>query len=196
MPTRYSWVAGVAPSPSDSLPDSWSPGRAGGWTSARLRPHPPYAPRRRSGQMEFYPADTPVPEGLRTAEFLLRPLRPADNALDYEAVMATQETLRLGGDWPRPDFTPEENRADLAGHEADFSARPGFTYTVLEPDETRCLGCVYIYPRDRVLQSLGADDAAIAAGGDHDAVAWFWVRPDGVARELDRRLLAALLPWL
>jgi RimJ/RimL family protein N-acetyltransferase len=146
--------------------------------------------------MEFYPADAPVPECLRTAEFLLRPLRPADNALDYEAVMATQETLRLGGDWPRPDFTLEENRADLAGHEADFSARTGFTYTVLEPDGTRCLGCVYIYPRDRVLQSLGTDEAAIAAGGDHDAVAWFWVRPDGVARDLDRRLLAALLPWL
>ena len=25
---------------------------------------------------------------------------------------------------------------------------------------------------------------------------WFWVRPDGVAADLDRRLLAALVPWL
>ena len=25
---------------------------------------------------------------------------------------------------------------------------------------------------------------------------WFWVRPDGVADDLDRRLLAALVPWL
>ena len=51
-----------------------------------------------------------------------------------------------GGGWPRPDFTPEENLADLQGHEADFQARRGFTYTVLDPTGTRCLGCVYVYP--------------------------------------------------
>ena len=73
----------------------------------------------------FYPDDAPVPDGLRTEAFVLLPLTAAHNALDYEAVMATQETLRQRGDgeWPRPGFTPEENLADLEGHEADFRDR-------------------------------------------------------------------------
>jgi len=140
--------------------------------------------------MTFYPDDAPVPAELRTDEFLLRPLRATDVDLDYEAVIATQETLRRtsGGRWPRPDFTLEENLADLQGHEADFHARRGFTYTVMDPTETRCFGCVYAYPPE----NAGADIAA----SDYEAVVWFWVRPDGVAADLDRRLLAALVPWL
>jgi hypothetical protein len=140
--------------------------------------------------MPFYPDDTPVPTELRTEEFLLRPLRAADVDLDYEAVMATQETLRRGsgGRWPRPDFTIAENLADLQGHEEDFRARRGFTYTVMDPTETRCLGCVYAYPR--------RDEDGGGGACDHEAVVWFWVRPDGVAADLDRRLLAELVPWL
>jgi hypothetical protein len=140
--------------------------------------------------MTFYPDDAPVPAELRAEEFLLRPLRAGDVDLDYEAVMATQETLRRssGGRWPRPDFTLEENLADLEGHEADFRARRGFTYTVMDPTETHCLGCVYAYPPE--------DEDGGGGAGDYEAVVWFWVRPDGVAADLDRRLLAALVPWL
>ena len=60
--------------------------------------------------MTFYPDDAPVPSALRNDEFVLRPLRAADVDLDYEAVMASQETLRRGsgGQWPRP-----APRADL-----------------------------------------------------------------------------------
>ena len=139
--------------------------------------------------MPFYPDDAPVPTALRSDEFLLRPLRAADVELDFEALMATQEVLRRGsgGAWPRPDFTLEENLADLQGHEEDFHTRRGFTYTVMDPTETRCLGCVYIYPPQ------GDGDGR---DRDYEAVVWFWVRPDGVAADLDRRLLAALMPWL
>src|SRR5918995_1012233 len=140
--------------------------------------------------MTFYPEDAPVPTLLRGDDFVLRPLRATDVDLDYEAVMASQEALRRGsgGQWPRPGFTLEENLTDLQGHEADFLARRGFTYTVMDPTETRCLGCVYAYPPEGEDGDGGADD--------HEAVIWFWVRPDGVAADLDRRLLAALVPWL
>jgi len=140
--------------------------------------------------MPFYPDDTPVPTELRTDEFLLRPLRATDVDLDYEAVMANQEALRRGSGsrWPRPDFTIAENLADLQGHEEDFRARRGFTYTVMDPTETRCLGCVYAYPP--------RDDDGGDGAQDYETAVWFWVRPDGVADDLDRRLLAALLPWL
>ena len=139
--------------------------------------------------MMFYPDDAPVPAGLRSDELVLRPLRATDVELDYEAVMATQEDLRRGsgGAWPRPDFTLEENLADLQGHEADFLARRGFTYTVMDPTETRCLGCVYAYP---------PYDDGDGRDRDYEALVWFWVRPDRVADDLDRRLLTALVPWL
>jgi RimJ/RimL family protein N-acetyltransferase len=139
--------------------------------------------------MPFYPDDAFVPTELRTDKFLLRPLRAADVALDYEAVMATQEPLRqrTGGRWPRPGFTIEENLTDLEGHEADFQARRGFTYTVMNPNETRCLGCVYVYP---------LEDDRDGETGDNEAVVWFWIRPDRVAEDLDRRVLEAIVPWL
>jgi hypothetical protein len=133
---------------------------------------------------------------MRTAEFVLKPLTAADNSLDYEAVMASQEMLRRrGGDWPRPGFTPEENLADLEGHEADFADRRGFTYTVQTPDGTRCLGCVYAYPLAEALRRQDADDETVARSGDDEAVVWFWVRPEAVEKDLDLRLAAALVPW-
>lgn len=166
--------------------------------------------------MTFYPDDAPVPVELRADDFLLRPLRAADASLDFEAVMATQEALRRdnGGRWPRPDFTLEENVADLHGHAADFGARRGFTYTVMDPTETRCLGCVYIYPPEDDGEEGGgasrpgglprvstyAHPPADADGGGEaragEAEVRFWVREDGVGDGLDRRLLVVLLPWL
>src|SRR5215204_7469819 len=85
--------------------------------------------------MTFYPEDAPIPTLLRGDDFVLRPLRATDVDLDYEAVMTSQEALRRGsgGEWPRPDFTLEENLAGLQGHEADFHACRGFTYTLMDP---------------------------------------------------------------
>lgn len=146
--------------------------------------------------MPFYPDDAPIPTELRTDAFLLRPLRASDAALDYAAVMASRDLLHLrsGGSWPRDGFTLDENRADLEEHERDFRERAGFTYTVMNPDESECLGCVYVYPLARILARAGSPHAE---GINPDAAeASFWVRPACIARDLDWRLLAALLPWL
>lgn len=161
--------------------------------------------------MTFFANDAPIPAALRSDAFVLRPLRAADVDLDYEAVMAAQEALRRdnGGRWPRPDFTLEENLTDLQGHEADFHARRGFTYTVLDPTERRCLGCVYVYPtadehgtsrpkRFSPVSTCSHSRADANGGGDarDEAEVRFWVRQDGVIADFDRHLLAALLPWL
>ncbi len=142
--------------------------------------------------MAFYPPDADVPAGLRTDEFLLRMLRATDVELDYDAVMDSRDilVLRNGGRWPREGFTLAENLADLQGHERDHHARTSFTFTVLSPDETRCLGCVYINPLKALLERHGAGTA-------REGEAWvtFWLRPALVAQEMDRRLLAALHDW-
>jgi hypothetical protein len=139
-----------------------------------------------------------VPEELCTQEVVLRPLSARHNPLDYDAVMASQEQLRLGNlsCWPRDGFTPAENLADLIEHEQEFAARKAFVYSILNPDETRCLGCVYINPRERVLRYYHASEAELAAVGDDEAEVDFWVRSERLADELDRRLLASLRNWL
>lgn len=143
--------------------------------------------------------DFQAPEGLRTGEFTLRPIRASDAELDYEAVMASREYLRPweGTGWPAEDFTLDANRADVAKLERWHTAGERFTYTALDPTETRCLGCVYIVPTGA---PLFARKEIAAIGGarwsDYAVAVNFWVRTSRLADGLDRRLLDALGPWL
>jgi RimJ/RimL family protein N-acetyltransferase len=147
----------------------------------------------RAGSM-FYPGDARVPEALRTDEFLLRPLRATDVTLDYDAVISSRAELLLGsgGTWPREGFTLEENLADLERHEQEHRDRVAFTYTVMNPAETECLGCLYIGPLERL---LGHDGGSGEYLSDRTAYVSFWVRQSRLADRLDRRLLQALIPW-
>ena len=146
----------------------------------------------------FYPPEASAPLELRTGDAILRPLSARHNSLDYDAVMASQQRLRVSSTngWPREGFTLEENLADLIEHEREFMEGRAFVYTVLTPEESRCLGCVYIYPRERVLRSRGAGAEASALVGDDEAEVRFWVRTERLADDMDRRLLAALRAWL
>jgi hypothetical protein len=146
------------------------------------------------------PADLrePVPAVLRTAEFMLRPIVAGDAELDYAAVMETREQLRLWRQtaWPEDDFTVAENRKDLVECEERHRAGRAFTYTVLDPSGSECLGCVYVFPtratflaRAAVTQ-LGHDEWA-----DVEAVVFFWARLPQLEAGLDERLLAALRTW-
>jgi hypothetical protein len=145
----------------------------------------------------FYPDDASVPVELRNEEFLLRMLRATDVKLDYDAVIASRAILlvRSTGRWPREGFTIEENLTDLQRHERDHHERTSFTYTVMNPTETECLGCVYINPLAILLQSFGTSVETLATVTDYSAYISFWVRPSCVAVDLYRRLLAALIAW-
>jgi GNAT superfamily N-acetyltransferase len=142
----------------------------------------------------FYPEDARVPEALRTGEFLVRPLRATDAVLDYDAVMSSraQLLLRSGGTWPREGFTLEENLEDLERHEREQRERVAFTYTVMNPEESECLGCVYIDPLENF---LGHDGGGSVYLGERTAYVTFWVRQSRLADNLDRRLLEALISW-
>lgn len=136
--------------------------------------------------MPFVPADFQIPGTLLHPRFRLRMLRAADAQADYEAVMASQARLRAGSPhgWPRPGFTLAENVADLKRHEQEFHDRVAFAYTVLAPDESRVVGCVYINPCSLV----DKDQAATAD-------VYLWVR-DEHHPELTRVLFQVVDEWL
>jgi len=87
----------------------------------------------------------------------LRPIRATDVDLDMVAVMGSQERLwSIYGQawgWPPPTMTVEQDRADLAHHEADMKRQRSFNYALFDTGETELLGCVYIDPPEKV----GAD---------------------------------------
>jgi RimJ/RimL family protein N-acetyltransferase len=140
--------------------------------------------------MEFYPANTPVPQEKRTSRLFLRPLRATDVDLDYEAVMSSAEMLRRWSqsDWPADDFTLAQNLADLQRHEREHSERKAFTFTVLNPPGDKCLGCVYIQP-------LWPEDVPLCTDAAYAADVGFWVRTSERTGALDRHLLATLRDW-
>lgn len=121
--------------------------------------------------MTFHPDD--VPRELRTRDAVLRPLTVDHTEIDHAAVMSSAGSLRLwsGTDWPRDGFTVEENREDLAEHEREHLTGAAFTFTVLDPSESECLGCVYVTP----LSSLVGDNPELGELGPHAAVVGFWV---------------------
>jgi hypothetical protein len=80
----------------------------------------------------------------------LRPIRAADVELDMAAVMGSQRRLwSIYGEiwgWPPPTMTMEQDREDLAHHEAEIESRESFNYALFDPGESELLGCVYIEP--------------------------------------------------
>ena len=141
--------------------------------------------------MSFYPETAPVPERKATDRLLLRPLRVTDAEMDYEAVISSAAMLRRWSqsDWPADDFTLAENRRDLERHEREHRERTAFTFTVLDPRATKCLGCIYIMP-------LRPEEAALSPGANHGARVGFWVRASEHSNELERHLLGTLREWL
>ena len=136
-------------------------------------------------QTLFVPADFRVPQRIEQATYLLRPLTTEDVEKDYEAVMSSKASLRQifaeNDDWPAEEMSLQENYRDLERHQTDFAQRRGFTYTAETPAGDRCLGCVYIYPRQC---------------GDYDASVYYWVRDSAKAQGIEAQLSAFLRDWL
>ncbi|MEH0110199.1 hypothetical protein V6N00_10850 [Tersicoccus sp. MR15.9] len=90
----------------------------------------------------------------------------------------------------------EANRQDLEDLAPRHAERRAFTYTVVDPEDVTCLGCVYIFPTTATFL-LRSTVAAVgeAAWGDVDAVVYFWVRRSRMQTHLDERLLTSLRAW-
>jgi hypothetical protein len=127
--------------------------------------------------LELVPADFAIPEGLEHERFRLRMLSIDDVVKDFDAICD-----RVGADGsPKPPFvsTVAENLVDLGWHQKEFELRRSFAYTVVAPDESQVLGCVYINPSET-----------------HDARVWMWVRRSAWEEGLDPLLEDALREWL
>jgi hypothetical protein len=69
-------------------------------------------------------------------------------------------------------MTYEQDRADLAHHEAEIAALESFNYAVLDAEESALYGCVYI------------DPPGLQAPAGVDAVASWWVVDDAIGTAL------------
>jgi hypothetical protein len=96
----------------------------------------------------IHPTRVPVCDG-----YHLRPITAADTDLDYPAVMGSQPRLwSIFGPvwrWPPASMTYQEDREDLARHEAEITAHQSFNYALFDDAETALLGCVYIDPAEK-----------------------------------------------
>ena len=132
----------------------------------------------------FVPEDFAIPEVHETDRLRLRMLTVNDVVKDYDAVVSSTEhlqaTFSAGSKWPI-GLTLEQNLIDLGWHQKEFQRRSSFTYTVVSLDESRVLGCLYIYPFDK---------------GGYDAEATMWVRSDMLDAGLDEHLVDTVKAWL
>lgn len=124
--------------------------------------------------MPFVPADFEVPLAFAGPGFRLEPLGPEHNERDHEAWMSSIDHIRStpgfpDGSWPSP-MSLERNLQDLVRHAADFEARRGFTYSILDGDEV--IGCVYIYPTDRDGHDADVSSWVTADRADLDVLVW------------------------
>ena len=133
----------------------------------------------------FVPADFQVPEGLETGRVILRILTVNDVVKDYDAVMTSVDHLRgvFGpqSKWPSPDLTLEQDLIDLGWHQKEFQRRSSFAYTVMNPSESECLGCIYIVPTRK---------------RGYDAAVYLWVRKSEFDKGLDPILFEAVKKWV
>ena len=135
--------------------------------------------------MKIVPDDFKVPEKLETNQFRLRMLTVNDVVKDYEAVMTSIDHLRgVFGEkstWPSKDLTLEQDLIDLGWHQKEFQRRTSFAYTVMDPQETQCLGCIYIFPSENP---------------DHEVEVYMWVRQSEYEKGLDPVLESTVKNWV
>ncbi len=134
----------------------------------------------------FIPKGFEVPKSLETNRVKIRMLKVSDVVKDYDAVMSSighlQRTKPFGPNqkWPK-GLTLEQNLIDLGWHHKEFQMGSTFAYTVMTPNEAKCLGCLYIEPSTKM---------------GFDAEVYMWVRQSEVQTGLDAYLFDTVQEWI
>jgi len=125
------------------------------------------------------------PTCIQRDDFIMKKLTVKEVEKDYEAVMSSRVSLRKifsdHDEWPRDDMTIADNYKDLQVHEDEFDNREAFTYTLVDLEDTKCLGCVYIYPWRY---------------GTYDSQVYYWVTDEMKVQGLEDKVFTFLDSWL
>jgi hypothetical protein len=126
---------------------------------------------------ELVPDDFEVPARLEHERFRLRMLSVDDVVKDFDAICDRVDPQGQS----KPPFVPTvaENLVDLGWHQKEFELRRSFAYTVVAPDESQVIGCVYVNPSET-----------------HDARVRLWVRRSAWDEGLDPLLEGAVREWI
>jgi hypothetical protein len=145
--------------------------------------------------MTFHPKLSPIPRELKTKAFKIRQLLTTDVEKDYEAVMATQEKhlKNTEGRWPKEGFSLNDNLKDLERHQKMHEEEKEFTYTVMNPDESLCLGCIYINPASKELKEKLRETGRST---DHVAFLYYWLRPNYSGGDYEQNFVDELVIWM
>ncbi len=136
---------------------------------------------------KFVSTNFQIPEVLETDKFRLRMLTVNDVKKDYDAVITSiehlQKTKPFGPNhkWPTKDLTFEQDLIDLRWHQKEFQKKSSFAFTVMNVDESECLGCLYIYPSNNP---------------NYDTMIMMWVRQGEIANGLDEILFSVVKKWV
>ena len=145
------------------------------------------------GGLRFVPDDFQVPLGYVWPRGALVPLSGALAAADFAAVSSSAERIRhvFGptNGWPAAAVTQDENLADICRHEAEFAARLGFTYGILDRDSHAYIGCLYI---KRIKSRRSVDHRKRV----FDAQVFFWLGEAWQTEVRDAETYRQLDAWL
>ncbi len=119
-----------------------------------------------------------IPEGfiapnIEKNDYRARKLSAKDVYLDYLAVMSSLKIIKKtrGGRWPTKDLSFEDDLIDLCWHQREFENQTSFAYTVMNNDETKCLGCFYLYP-------IGFRTSLNSENKEYNVDVSWWVIPE------------------
>lgn len=134
---------------------------------------------------QFVPCNFNPPPTFEINRFRLRMLTVDDVIKDYDAIMTSIDHLKgtfgPNSPWPVDDLSLEEDLAAIHWHQEEFNKRASFAYTVVNLDESQCLGCVYVLPSD---------------SERYDAMVVLWVRKSELANGLDEKLFSSVQTWI
>ena len=134
---------------------------------------------------KFIKNDLQPPFDVKEDNFIIRKLTVDEVEKDFNALMSSKESLRqvfsVNDQWPSDDMTIEENYKDLKMHQDEFDNREGFAYTVVNKEDTECVGCIYIWPWSH---------------GTYDSLVFYWVTDKVKETGFDEELGTYLDKWL
>lgn len=115
---------------------------------------------------------------------------------DYEAVMKSQESLRIYSQstWPENDFTVDQNREDLQRHVDDNQNHEAYGYMIFSPDRRVCYGSLYVNPLAPISKYYALTDDLRSVLDQHDARIDFWL-VEGIDTKLAENILSGVRNW-